>query len=57
MFVVLGSIVYITLSFHFDTGLPAVQPSNRLDSGLPPKKKSRFKTRRQDAHVSIYIKL
>lgn len=40
--------------FHFDTGLPAVQPSSRLDSGLPPKKKSRFKTRRQDAHVSTY---
>ncbi|XP_078356154.1 RNA polymerase II-associated protein 1-like, partial [Oculina patagonica] len=33
-------------------GLPAVQPSSRLDPGFPPKKKSRFKTRRQDAHTT-----
>ncbi|XP_027044910.1 uncharacterized protein LOC113672766 [Pocillopora damicornis] len=29
-------------------GLPAGQPSSRLDSGFPPKKKSRFKTRHQE---------
>ncbi|XP_022799049.1 RNA polymerase II-associated protein 1-like [Stylophora pistillata] len=29
-------------------GLPAVQPSSRLDSEFPPKKKSRFKTRHQE---------
>ena len=45
------------LGFHsmywIDIGLPAVQPPSRLDSGFPPKKKSRFKTRRQDVHVGI----
>lgn len=48
-----GSIVCIKIVFHLDIGLPAVQPSSRLDSGFPPKKKSRFKTRRQNAHVGI----
>ena len=40
--------------FHLDIGLPAVQPSSRSDSDFPPKKRSRFKTRHQDAHVGIH---
>ena len=37
------------------SGLPAGQPSSRLDSGFPPKKKSRFKTRHQETFVGSFL--